>query len=271
MSDSLRLYSTLLRAVGKAHPHEDPRRLKVFAWLVTGLLLEKSVSLPWLATVLVSAAKAASRVRRRRRFLANPRVPVRADSDGLIRAALAGWAGRTISLAIDTTSWAGRLVVCRVAVIYRGRAVPLVWQVDERTSVMLAFADDQALLEHARPLVPPGATIILLGDRGFRTTKLMDWCDQDPNWHFRLRLKGDQLVRLPDYQHAQAVSTVRLKRGMVRFLHGVWLGGESYGPIEMAMAWADTPEAEPWYIASDETAARQTLTEYGLRMDVEIV
>jgi hypothetical protein len=35
------------------------------------------------------------------------------------------------------------------------------------------------------------------------------------------------------------------------------------------MAWATTPQAEPWYIATDEPAEPPTLTEYGLRMDIE--
>lgn len=233
MSDSLRLYSTVLSALRKASPGEDLRRQKVFAWPLTGLLLEKSIRLPRLATVIVSAAKAASRVRRLRRFLANPRVDVRCYYDGLIRTALAGWAGRTISLAIDTTSLAGRMVICRLAVIYRGRAIPVVWQVYDRASVMRAFNDSKPVLEHGLSRLPAQVRVVLVGDRGFRTTELMAWCQQ-PGWHFRLRVKSDQLVSLPGGQ-PQALAQLRLRRGMGRLLHAVLLGTEQYGPIEIAM------------------------------------
>ncbi|HBY97568.1 MAG TPA: hypothetical protein DEP84_27100 [Chloroflexi bacterium] len=98
----------------------------MFAWLLTGLPLEKSSRLSGLATGMVSGAKAASRVCRRRCFLAKAHVVGRDYSDGLIRLALAGGARQTIDVAIDTTSVAGRVVIGRVAVVYRGRAVPLV-------------------------------------------------------------------------------------------------------------------------------------------------
>ena len=66
MSDSLALHDTLFAAVRKANPVEDPRRQRVFLWLVVGLLWEKTVSLSALALVIVSPAHAASRVRRLR-------------------------------------------------------------------------------------------------------------------------------------------------------------------------------------------------------------
>jgi hypothetical protein len=268
MSDSLQLYCTLLDAVRQANPGEDLRRQKVFVWLVVGLLLEKTISLPLIANAIISTAKASSRVRRLQRFLRNSHVCVRAYYDGLIRAALAEWTDRTLYLALDTTSLAGRLVICRVALIYRGRAIPLVWQVYDRKSVMLAWADYKDLLDHARTLLPTPCRVILLGDRGFRTTELMQWCRLEAKWHFRLRLKSDQLVRLADGR-LWALCELHLARGMVRFLQQVYLGEEGYGPLNVALAWADTPKADRWFIATDEAAGWSTLTEYSYRMDLE--
>jgi hypothetical protein len=112
MSDSLNLYDTLLLAIRKANPDEDPRRQQVFAWAVVGLLLEKSIRLTTMALVIVSAAKAASRVRRLSCFLANPHVQVRAYYDALLCQALAGWAGATLYLVLDTTTLAGKVGSC---------------------------------------------------------------------------------------------------------------------------------------------------------------
>jgi len=66
-----------------------------------------------------------------------------------------------------------------------------------------------------------------------------------------------------------ALGQLGLKPGQVGFLHSVRLGKERYGPLEVAMAWAETPKAEAWFVASDEVAEHQTLADYGLRMDVE--
>jgi len=128
-------------------------------------------------------------VRRLRRFLANPHVCVRAYYDGLIRQALSAWGGERLYLVLDTTTLSGRLVILRVSLVYRGRAVPIAWQVYERKSVSLPFKAYRAILVHVRTLLPAGAEAVLLGDRGFRTTGLMRWCrKQQPTWHFRLRL-----------------------------------------------------------------------------------
>jgi hypothetical protein len=96
----------------------------------------------------------------------------------------------------------------------------------------------------------------------------MAWCDNHPGWHFRLRLKANQQVTLPDGPR-QALADLHLRRGIVRFLHGVLLGVEGYGPVDIAMAWVDRPDAEPWYLATDEKADQRTLTEYSWRMDID--
>lgn len=84
-----------------------------------------SVCLPRWATVVVTQAQAASTLRRFWRILGNPRLDVAAYYAPFIRAALAGW---PVLLAIDMTSLDDRRIVCRVSLIYRGRAVPLAWQ-----------------------------------------------------------------------------------------------------------------------------------------------
>lgn len=268
MSDSLMLHSTILARVRQANPHEDLRRQKVFAWLVVGLLLEQTISLPYIANAMISLAKAASRERRVARFLKNSHVSVRAYYDRLIRETLAGWTDQTLYLVIDTSSLAGRLVMARVALVYRGRAIPLVWQVYERLSVSLAYADYQPLLAHVVTLLPSGSRVVLLGDRGFRTTEVMAFCREQRHWHFRLRLQSEPLVRLPD-RRVLALAELGVRRGQAGYLQGVYLGGEAYGPINVALAWLDGPKTEPWFVATDETASPTTLTEYSQRMDIE--
>jgi hypothetical protein len=269
MSDSLNLYDTLFPVVRKAQPHEDARRLRIFVWAVVGLLVEKTISLPLIALAIVSTAKAASRIRRVRRFLANPHVCVRAYYDALIRGALADWAGQTMELILDTTTVAGRFCILRVSLAYRGRAIPLVWQVYERQGVSLPFKLYREVLGHVRSLLPAGVKVVLLGDRGFRGVALMRWC-RSPHigWHFRLRLKGNQRITLAKGRSC-LLRELGLKPGNKGFLHDVFLGEGRYGPIHLALSWSEKPKAEAWYIASDEPTDDETLGEYGLRMEIE--
>lgn len=269
MADSLTLYDTLFPVVRKAQPHEDARRLRVFVWAVVGLLVEKTISLPLIAVAMASPAKAASRIRRLRRFLANPRVDGRAYYDVLVRGALADWAGQTLLLILDTTTVAGRLVVLRVSLVYRGRAIPLGWQVYERKSVSLPLSLYREVLGHVRSLLPPGVKVVLLGDRGFRGQALMRWC-RSPyvGWHFRLRLKANQRITLSDGR-SLLLRELGLKPGMKGFLREVTLGQGRYGPLHLALAWSQKPLSEAWYIASDEPTDDETVVEYARRMEIE--
>jgi hypothetical protein len=50
----------------------------------------------------------------------------------------------------------------------------------------------------------------------------------------------------------------------------VRLTAERYGPISIAMVWDGACNHEPWRIASDQHATRNTLAEYALRMGIDL-
>ena len=124
------------------------------------------------------------------------------------------------------------------------------------------------VLGHVRGLLPPGVTVVLLGDRGFRGQALMRWC-RSPyiGWHIRLRLKANQRITLADGR-SWLLRELGLMPGQKGFVHDVSLGEGRYGPIHLAMAWSQKEKAEAWYIASDEPTEEATLGEYALRMDI---
>ena len=78
--------------------------------------------------------KAASKDRQLARWLDNPRILPSHIYRGLIRSALTDWEGKTIYLALDSSQLWGRFTVVRVALVYRGRALPVSWIVLARQS-----------------------------------------------------------------------------------------------------------------------------------------
>ena len=50
------------------------------------------------------------------------------------------------------------------------------------------------MLDAAVPLLPEGADVCLMADRFYGTADLISWC-QDRKWDYRLRLKGNLVVR----------------------------------------------------------------------------
>src|SRR5499425_410147 len=142
------------------------------------------------APYVVSRAQyAQSTVRRFRRWLNNDKLDVISLYGPLMTQALAEWGEQALYVALDTSMWWQTYCLIRLSVIYRGRAVPLVWSVLQHGSAQVAFDAYQALLDSAALLLPRGGKVILLADRGFADTALMAHLDR-LGWHWRMRIKS---------------------------------------------------------------------------------
>ena len=270
MSTSLQAHSTILKVVRQANPREDIRRQRVFAWAVTALLMSSSPLLSRWLVVVDGEAMAKSKLRRLYRWLCNGIVDVSAYYRPFIKAALAGWAGQDIRLAIDGTSPNGACVVVRLSLCFRGRALPLCWKTFDTRSHSIRYDWYVAVLDQALGLIPEGCSVTLLGDRGFGHRRLMTWC-QNAGWHYVLRLKADSIVVLPDGSRRR-LDTWKPERQTVLHLADVRLLDEHrhlIGPLHIHMAFAPEPAKEPWYLAADQEGSHAAIADYRCRMQIE--
>lgn len=122
-----------------------------------------------------------------------------------------------------------------------------------------------ALLKEVLPLIPPKCSVVLLGDREFRSTSLMGFC-QRRGWHFRLRLKCDTWIRANRLWFQ--LRDLDIQPGQKRFFQTVYITKRRQGPYHLACYWKKG-EDEPWFIATDETADGRTLFEYKKRFHTE--
>lgn len=122
----------------------------------------------------------------------------------------------------------------RLSVIYRGRAVPLVWRVIEHGSAAVSFATYQALLTEAKRRVPLACKVVVLADRGFADTQLMDSVSQ-LGWHFRIRIKSTFWI-YPSYLDPFQVGESELKPGHMSCWQGVSITDKRLGPVHLAVA-----------------------------------
>jgi len=105
----------------------DLRILATYVWAVVGLILSQQIHLSRWSLYRVGPTKAASKERQLARWLDNPRILPSHVYQNLIRAVLKEWEGETIYLALDSSQLWGRFTVVRLALIYRGRALPVSW------------------------------------------------------------------------------------------------------------------------------------------------
>ncbi|MBF0288915.1 MAG: hypothetical protein HQM14_13950 [SAR324 cluster bacterium] len=80
--------------------------------------------------------------------------------------------------ALDTSMLFEKFCSIRLSIIYRGRALPLVWKVIEHKSSMIALAQYQQLLSRFKEPLPNDGKVIFLADRRFADIELMKLCSQ---------------------------------------------------------------------------------------------
>ena len=267
MENPPRLYSELMELCGQPGQWHDVRHLQTLAWMVVGLIHAECVKLTaWVPFVHGRAQYAQSTQRRFRRWLANPRIEVASQYGPLIQQALQDWGTPTLYLALDTSMLWTQYCLIRLSVVYRGRAVPVVWEVLEHGSSSVAHAAYAALLDAVPPLLPAGIKVVFLADRGFADTELLAHVRR-LGWRFRIRLKATFSVLRPG-QSACKVEDFSLAPGRALFLHHVAITTEHFGPVSLALA-RHSSNGEYWYIVSDEPTSVHTFEEYGYRFDIE--
>ena len=267
MEKSPRLYSELMELCGQPGQWRDVRHLQTLAWMVVGLIQAEGVKLPaWVPFVQGRARYAQSTQRRFRRWLANRRIEVAPLYGPLIEQALQEWGTHTLYLALDTSMLWNQYCLIRLSVVYRGRAVPVVWEVIEHGSSSVTHEAYAALLDTVPALLPAGSKVVFLADRGFADTALLAHLRR-LGWHFRIRIKATFTVLRPG-QPAGKVEELALAPGRALFLHHVAITAEHFGPVSLALG-RHSKTGESWYIVSDEPTSVPTFEEYGRRFTIE--
>jgi hypothetical protein len=86
---------------------------------------------------------------------------------------LADWQEDVIYLSLDTSMFWDQYCLVRLAVVHRGRALPVVWRVLERQSASVSFSEYREMLYQAVDRLPKGVKVVVLADRGFVHTDCM--------------------------------------------------------------------------------------------------
>ena len=267
MENTPRLYDTLVHVLSQQATWLDQRHLKTLAWMMVGLIQAGWISLTAWAPYVVSRAQyAQSTVRRFRRWLDNDKIDVLSLYGPFIQQAVAAWGEQALYVALDTSMLWNTSCLVRLSVIYRGRAVPLVWCVLQHGSAQVAFDVYRDLLERAALLLPRSCKVVFLADRGFADTELMAHL-QRLGWHWRIRITSSFWLYRPGQRRCK-VERLAVARGHACFWHRVCITEKRYGPVHLAVAQAWQGQ-DVWYVLSDEATDGKTFEEYGLRFDIE--
>ena len=269
VGDAGRVYQAV-RQYAETLLWNDSRNADTFAWLVTGLLQSQQSTLPeWISHRQSNAHFAQSRERQARRWLGNAKIDPVSVYGPLITSALRNWGEHRLVLALDTSVLFEKFCLIRVAVLFRGRAVPLYSTVLEHASAQVSTARLLPVLAHVKGMLDHLGMrdVRFLADRGFCDVELMDWlwaC----GWHYRIRIKSSLILADPRGQRLCKVNEVKLAPRETRCFHNVTLTGQRFGPVHVVLG-RPTDGPEQWQVVSDEPTGVETFAEYGERFQIE--
>jgi hypothetical protein len=237
--------------------------------MVVALIQTGEVNLTrWLCHLPCRGCFAQSKQRRVRRWLRNARINVHRLYKPLIQAALAEWQEDSLYLSLDTSLFWDEYCLVRLAVVHRGRALPVVWRVMAHRSASVSFIDYREMLHQAVGRLPQGVKVVLLADRGFIHTELMQAATTQLGWHYRIRLKSTTWLWRAGKGWCQ-LKAFHFKRGEALCLHHVKLHKlQAYGPVHLVVG-RNNLNGELWAIVSDEKTTLHTFEQYGFRFDIE--
>lgn len=269
VGDAGRVYQAV-RQYAEALLWNDSRNADTFAWLITGLLQSRSSTLPeWITHRQSEAQFAQSRERQARRWLGNANIDPVSIYGPLITSALRTWGEHQLVLALDTSVLFETFCLIRVAVLFRGRSVPLYSTVIKHSSAQVSTARLLPVLAHVKGMLDflGIRDVRLLADRGFCDVELMDWLWACA-WHDRIRIKSSLILADPQGQRLCKVNEVKLAPREARCFHNVTLTSQRFGPVHVVLG-RPTDGLEQWQVVSDEPTSVETFAEYGERFQIE--
>jgi hypothetical protein len=271
MSDNLRQYRAIRDALRQAYPGEPQgrcaRHLTTLAALISGIVASKSTQLPKVAAKVPNGTKPESRVKRFTRWLDNERIVEEVYFLPYAEILLAHLALETLVFVMDGSVVGCGCVALMLHVLYKGRALPLVWRVRQGPKGHFPEALHIALVELVRACLPEGTSVVFLGDGEFDGTTLQQTLNE-AGWFYACRTAQSTVATWEGETFRLDALGACSKPGTLIELKEVMITRDAYGPVMVLSCWAKGYQ-EPLYVVSNMDAAEEACRYYQKRFRIE--
>ena len=265
---SIKVYHTWFSRIRQQRPNERKPCVRNMAWLMTGILLSRSVHLSKIADKIPGKAALNSTIRRLSRLLEGAGVRVRSWYEPVARDLLDSQANssRQIRLIVDGTKVGFRHQLLMISLAYRRRALPIAWTWIDSNRGHSSARKQLALLGYVHGLIPTDIPVLVVGDSEFGAVEVLRQLD-GWGWQYVLRQKANHLIQA-DGQTWQRFGDVLQRSGQ-----SAWLGQECLTQhhayrVNLLAHW-QLGEKEPWLLATNLPTLRLAVSAYRRRMWVE--
>lgn len=164
-------------------------------------------------------------------------------------------------LMIDQSNINEDLELLMISVKVGKRSLPIFWMCKE-TRGAIGFKEQRTILETVKLWIPNNSNVLLAGDRFYGSKKLIEWC-QDSNWEYRLRLKGNFIIK----QNNKSLKTLnQLESENIKYIEKANM---KLGITTDIGILHEKGHKEPWFIAMDSKPTKLKILDYAKRWGIE--
>jgi hypothetical protein len=241
--------------------------LTTLAALISGIVASKSTPLPKVAAKVPKGTKPESRVKRFARWLDNARILEEVYFLPYGEILLAHLAFETLVLVMDGSVVGCGCTALRLHVVYKGRALPLVWHVRHGPKGHFPAERHMALVELGRACLPEGTSVVLLGDGECDGTTLQQTL-HEAGWFYACRTAQSTVATWEGATFRLDTWGACSQPGTLIELKEVKLTRDAYGPVMVLSCWAKGYH-EPLYVVSNMDTAEEACRYYQKRFRIE--
>lgn len=275
MRDNLRRYRAIHDALRQWYPEDlsgnRARHLTTMAAFISGIVASQSSQLPRMASKVPNGTTLESRVKRFTRWVNNERVTQTVYFLPYAQLLLAGLGLGTLVLAMDGSPVGRGGGAFMVSVIYPGRALPLAWLVREGKKGHCPEQMHIELIAQVRPLVPPDAEGVLVGDGefdGIDLQRTLHGEEEEGDWFYVCRTALHTTATLDEQDLRLDAMGALIKPGNWVALESVYVTKAAYGPVT-TICWWDKGYEAPIDLVSHMKDAEQACRYYPKRFRIE--
>jgi hypothetical protein len=260
MPINFQTYRTIKRTLAHAlHARRDShheQHLNTLALLICGIVGARHVQFAQIADhVPIRGRKNESLITRFRRWVKHDAITPEALWLPFATAVVAGLAHTPLTIVLDGTVAGQGCVVVMASVLYQGRAIPLLWTVVKGKKGHLPQELHCALVGRLQQVIPPTATVVVLGDGEFDGIELQATI-RAAGWDYVCRTASN--ITIYAHNRVFTVGDLPLRRGKSVAIADVEMTLARYGPVLVMGVW-DQDQDAPIYLISSLTDADAAL------------
>lgn len=269
MSDNRRVYRTIRKSLKHLFRQEPTghfaQHMNTLAALVTGIVQGKSSQLPTIARKAPEKAKVESRVKKFSRWLQNERTEYETFYLPFAQEILARLAQiRPLVFLIDGSDVGHNCITLMISLVFRKRALPIVWLVVEGRKGHLPEMLHLELLEMLQMVLPENYQAIFLGDGEFDGLEFQSAL-QSLGWPYVCRTaKNALLYEDGDFSFTDLI----LRPGDCISIPNTLITAQAYGPVTV-VAWWKKGYKEPIYLVTNFELMAEACYWYQKRFRIE--